>query len=847
MAFYCQKRIHWLLAIFITTSFLISCTRDTNSDKNASLVFNVSPQKMSSSLSTTTSYLNFISVNVSAPGAPRRIWKWDAHDYCSGNCVTPPLPPNPIKINDIPSGNGRLIQVLLVYEDDATENMTFSYGDKLADLKGGDNDVSITVQDIGSSSGGESGVQGRYLMADGTAVTSEVAMKFSPPNGRPAMEIMRSEMFAGWIDLFLLNDVSFEYEIVNQGQILFGTKIKTDSSVFATSNSVVKMKTVPTYYDKNNDNTYEVGVDEYRAESTLYLGFWKGGVADSSATVSYEQDTSLVSDHDYTKSDYSTYLTWRKDFTLTGGSEVNNLPTSLVTQNNMTISGQAVINGGGGGLLFRGPFMKFLTANGDINPIEVIHNASTGGADVKWKYLPGVFNGIKPIKGVAVFYQLNSTVDRFGEGDDGGDCKQLHGMGFQSIPVNGSAETASIPNVASAEINKLKVILCPVRADGSYSHMVVETENYNSGGGEPYVTFGTPSPPSGSISTVFNFPVTYYNVDTVTLSDLYINLITTGTVSCANTVVQNGSTFTPNVQVSNCSGNGTLGVSVAGGTGMNSEGMYNSASDPSPLVSVANISCPVGYIPVPGNPTYGTSDFCVMKYEAKNDGGPVSQAAGNPWVSINKTDAAANCQGIGVSYSLITNDEWQTIARNIENVSANWSSSTMGTGHINRGHSDNSPSTPCDGSNEYVDTNCTTYSGGFEQKRTHQLSNGEVIWDLAGNVMEWVLDTNSYDLGATYFIFDLTDGTPADTYALSGGLTSTSRNSHEHFGPEGNYISLNVDPFGGFGQLNHGTSGGILRGGLLNGGTQTGIFATTLNQLVTFSHTLVGYRCVYRP
>lgn len=42
-------------------------------------------------------------------------------------------------------------------------------------------------------------------------------------------------------------------------------------------------------------------------------------------------------------------------------------------------------------------------------------------------------------------------------------------------------------------------------------------------------------------------------------------------------------------------------------------------------------------------------------------------------------------------YSLITNAQWQTIARNIEQVSANWSGGSVGAGSLNRGHSDSAP------------------------------------------------------------------------------------------------------------------------------------------------------------
>ena len=54
-----------------------------------------------------------------------------------------------------------------------------------------------------------------------------------------------------------------------------------------------------------------------------------------------------------------------------------------------------------------------------------------------------------------------------------------------------------------------------------------------------------------------------------------------------------------------------------------------------------NIStAPSGYIRVPGNSRFGTTDFFVMKYQAKDDGSgnAISAAAGSPWVSISQRD-----------------------------------------------------------------------------------------------------------------------------------------------------------------------------------------------------------------
>lgn len=171
-----------------------------------------------------------------------------------------------------------------------------------------------------------------------------------------------------------------------------------------------------------------------------------------------------------------------------------------------------------------------------------------------------------------------------------------------------------------------------------------------------------------------------------------------------------------------------------------------SVTNNSTPVAIAPFVCPDGFIPVPGSSTYGTSDFCVMKYEAKRVGTsttPISTAAGIPWAGVTQLAAIANSPNVEgcTGCHLITEAEWMTLAQNVLNVSSNWSTGVVGSGYIYSGHNDNNPGSALAASPDddigYFETGQTTGN----QRRTLTLSNGEVIWDIAGNAWDWTSGT----------------------------------------------------------------------------------------------------------
>lgn len=258
---------------------------------------------------------------------------------------------------------------------------------------------------------------------------------------------------------------------------------------------------------------------------------------------------------------------------------------------------------------------------------------------------------------------------------------------------------------------------------------------------------------------------------------------------------------------------------------------------------VAALDCPAGYITVPGNSYYGTSAFCVMKYEARDVSGvPTSQATGTPWITISQPSAATAATSSCTECHLITESEWLTIAANILSVPANWSGGSVGNGFVFSGHNDGTPNNPIEASTNdatggYTNTGNSSPSN---QRRTHQLTNGEYIWDFAGNVWEWTQGTiGSNQPGyVNESVFSMKEWNDP---SLTWGSFPAQAKPANSFSGAGSWSSSQ-----GIGQVysNSGdtTLRGFRRGGNWNGGAQSGVLALLMGNSPSSTTGLVGFR-----
>jgi prepilin-type N-terminal cleavage/methylation domain-containing protein len=290
--------------------------------------------------------------------------------------------------------------------------------------------------------------------------------------------------------------------------------------------------------------------------------------------------------------------------------------------------------------------------------------------------------------------------------------------------------------------------------------------------------------------------------------------------------------------------------------------LAQAGTNPGMFTAGSNLALGGGsWVLVPGNSQFGTNNFYVMEYTAvcsNGEGTYVNTPADNtgyntysnsasnaactpsnglqiaslpggwPIANISQTTSASYCAAVGGH--LITNNEWQTIAWNAENTASNWSGSSVGTGAMPIGNANSSAAQP-EGIGQYG----TGYST-FPYLRTLTLSDGSVVWDMAGNVWQWtnntITGTNEPGVGAfawNQFTALTTYGTMTQAQVGPANATWNTTQGMGEIYSEG-------------GQTD-GTIYGFIRGGYWVTGAIGGVEALNLGYDPGYTNYSIGFRC----
>ncbi|MFZ3286227.1 MAG: hypothetical protein WA191_05210 [Telluria sp.] len=146
-------------------------------------------------------------------------------------------------------------------------------------------------------------------------------------------------------------------------------------------------------------------------------------------------------------------------------------------------------------------------------------------------------------------------------------------------------------------------------------------------------------------------------------------------------------------------------------------------------MSNSNLFVTVPAITLPNSvtvPSFQVGQYLCAKGE---DGTAVVSATAAPWVRINYAEAGQACAAIGGK--LITELQYLAIAHDIAAQDINWTGGKVGVGGVFQGLNEGNVDAAQPG--DFA-------SDDESERRWHQLSNGEKVFDFAGNAYSWTFD-----------------------------------------------------------------------------------------------------------
>jgi hypothetical protein len=504
--------LKYLLAAFSAFSLLMTaCTRELPKTANVSVVL---PSSLHSSKVSTQANLtlNHLVVNVTGPGISSPVFfSWDSNQ----GRINPPA----AFTIDVPGGDGRLIQVLAIYEELGIASEQFYYGDATASIVDAETNVSIIVSKINSSTG-EGQIAGRYVTSANSGPTGPISMFYKPAD-KPKMLVHVSEMFGGFFRVFALQGAQFEY-VLGDGTNMFGGPV--DVNAVSLSNAM-KVYMPPLWRERYDENTMTY---EEQPQTNVVVGWF--GPSAAGKGVCYPSAAEDISQA-YLDDLGTTQLVWDSSvvsgataaYDLAGGTATGDIDSTTELCNGASGSrfvDYLSLNAAGlaehdAAIATNGPYYTKPDSSGYRQTLSA--TLSAGQLTLGWEYLPGVYSNSSPkgIDGSDVFfkiYPVGASIDEEEvRADDGYACGNLP-AGFNNLRsqpvaspgvyVENFVLTTLPANFATAwDEGRVMLVLCPYTGAGSskvYYKSGASYMNYGGGGGPMMATSVQAVFPNGS-------------------------------------------------------------------------------------------------------------------------------------------------------------------------------------------------------------------------------------------------------------------------------------------------------------------------------------------------------------
>lgn len=467
-------------------------------------------------------------INVSGSSLPLTVFEYDCEvDDCT-------------KVSFELSSGSHLIQLLVVTED-GTGMSRVNYGDVLAQLKGGDNNIEIAVVEKGTFRA-EGKISGRYIpkvnypMAD-KYLTGTVSTHVAIGGGKPDMRITNSEIFGGWFNAFILDGVPFKFKFTGfdaSGKSYFDMPLFSDlhgsegmrlssAGIAATNNTIVHYYSNLDYFDERDSSTFVRRLFERKI-----LGFFGQNPSNryycanpiSGSTVFDGMNgrgricKTIDGPAATTCSNFFQYSDISVAGTPTSCGTVPPAPAFAIDLNRMGYNEEFAGT--------YGPFTKW-TSNGQSGFVHIDNTTST----IKWQLHPNVYlpHGVEVfVRTQAANFNTDEIRDRFG---DGIACEKLTEHQFVSI---GSAVGASgTKALSTAQINSgnLVAVLCPKKSGTEYYRTAKVHYGGFMGGGTPAkIALGKAAQINGNTNKLYNGVCYPYIIEVQTANNQPAHLMT---------------------------------------------------------------------------------------------------------------------------------------------------------------------------------------------------------------------------------------------------------------------------------------------------------------------------------